>query len=147
MSNHFFQEIIDFESSNEDLVKLYHLKDSGIYKEIVLFLDDFKPEWRKAKELGCWAPEFILGIMEQFENEERSFCEWLSKMYEEIAYSYENTKFSYQLMRDKVEYSQEEAEIENILYDIKEGKLCKSDYEAQLKKYQDLRDNKIYLSF
>lgn len=101
--NH-LEKITDFYHENEDIYQLYELKDSEIYQEIVLFLDDFKHEWRKNKELGSYAPEFILRIIEDFKEGyqeviENSFKEWLVAMFEEFADRYENTKSNFQFAR------------------------------------------------
>jgi hypothetical protein len=123
-----YGEMADYYFENEDLSRLYEMKDDDTYKEIVLFLDDFKPEWRKNKELGNKAPEFILSIIDDFENnfdydenyadedideedadgnEENepilTFKEWLHKMYDHIADQYNFYSGDYDVEIDEVD--------------------------------------------
>jgi hypothetical protein len=60
------KELADFDSSNPELVEVYGLSETAIFKEIVLFLDKYEPEWRKTKQLGWNAPTLFLEVMEEF---------------------------------------------------------------------------------
>lgn len=55
---------------NEEIVQVYEDWGDTIYlKEIVDLLTAYSPEWNKEKELGSWAAEFILDILEETEEE------------------------------------------------------------------------------
>lgn len=120
-----FQEMSDYYMENEYLSDLYDMKDHDIYKEIVLFLDDFRPDWRKNKGLGYYAPEFILNVIEEFEcnfyynNPYRcgeqyelfedpnkpnlAFRNWLKEMYEYIDEMYSSYSNDYNVTIDEVD--------------------------------------------
>lgn len=100
-----YEEMLDDYSTNEDLYHLYDKKDTVIYKEIVLFLNDFNPDWRKNKELGRYAAELIIDTIEELENsfesdgeeentetESTNFKNWLAMIYDNIAQKYNRLK-------------------------------------------------------
>ena len=70
-----FGDLHDHYVDNEELYELYDKKDTLIYKEIVLFMDAFKPDWRKKKELGRRAVDFILDIISEHGDEYSEFRE------------------------------------------------------------------------
>ncbi len=141
------EKITDFYHENEDIYQLYELKDSEIYQEIVLFLNDFNHEWRKNKELGSYAPEFILRIIEDFkegykEENENGFKEWLMAMFEEVADRYENTKSNFQFARAMNESRSFESYYETNQVDNK-----KNDFDSLYSQFQREEDEKSYLFF
>lgn len=144
--NH-LEKITDFYHENEEMYQLYELKDSEIYQEIVLFLNDFKYEWRKNKELGSYAPEFILRIIEDFkegyeEDNENGFKEWLVDMFEEVADRYENTKSNFQFARAMNESHSFES-----YYEANQVDNIKNDFDLLYAKFQKEDDEKSYLLF
>ncbi len=141
------EKITDFYHENEDMCQLYELKDSEIYQEIVLFLNDFNLEWRKNKELGSYAPEFILRIIEDFkegyeEDNENGFKEWLKAMYEEVADRYENTKSNFQFARAMNESHSFES-----YYETNQDDNKKNDFDSLYAQFQREDNEKVYLFF
>lgn len=141
------EKITDFYRENEEMCQLYELKDSEIYQEIVLFLNDFNREWRKNKELGSYAPEFILRIIEDFkegyeEVNENSFKEWLMAMFEEVADRYENTKSNFQFARVMNESHSFET-----YYEANQVDNIKNDFDSLYAQFQRDEDEKFYLFF
>ena len=54
----------------EDLVQVYkEWGDSAYLQELFKVLDSYEPDWNKEKELGSWAAEFILDLLEEQEDE------------------------------------------------------------------------------
>ena len=50
----------------EDLVQVYkEWGDSAYLQELFKVLDSYEPDWNKEKELGSWAAEFLLDILEE----------------------------------------------------------------------------------
>ncbi|MDT8394484.1 MAG: hypothetical protein RQ761_11610 [Bacteroidales bacterium] len=101
--NIFFYRIMDFMEENDDYASLFNnYLDSSIYNEIRSFLDISHPEWRKNKNLGEWAPEFIIQIINTWEDleEEMSTKEWLAEMYSDISSEYNSFCGSYQRYRN-----------------------------------------------
>lgn len=74
----------------EDLVQVYkEWGDSAYLQELFKVLDSYEPDWNKEKELGSWAAEFLLDILEEEEWEEMTpeertdrFNELLDERYE-----------------------------------------------------------------
>lgn len=55
---------------NEDLIQVYRdWGDSEYLQELFEALDKYESDWNKEKELGSWAAEFILDILEDGEGE------------------------------------------------------------------------------
>ena len=55
---------------NEDLIQVYRdWYDTRALKELVNELDRYEPDWNKEKELGSWAAEFILDILQEKEEQ------------------------------------------------------------------------------
>lgn len=55
---------------NEDLVQVYEeWGDSEYLWDFIAVLDKFEPDWNKQKELGSWAAEFILDLLQEQEEE------------------------------------------------------------------------------
>lgn len=85
--------------ANEDLIQLYQdWGDTAYLQEIFAVLDKYEPEWNKEKELGGWAAEFILDILQEEEDEleimdheERMDCftELVNERYEDFRCSHQ----------------------------------------------------------
>jgi hypothetical protein len=93
----FESDPMSYSTAHEDLVNLYmNYKDSEIYKELVLFLNDYNQDWRENRELGYYAAEFclhIIGLCQNgFEDETGSFKSRLQNLYETIGEAYEHFK-------------------------------------------------------
>ncbi len=118
----FCNEMLDFQEGNEDFIRLFeNYLHSEIYLEIKEFLNIAHPNWRKNKELGSWAPEYILQIIDLWSDEEseRPFCQWLTCIYQELDASYFNYKNDFQATRrDELRkiFEQEEGDNFNGIY-------------------------------
>lgn len=63
-----WEKIAEDYSGNEEIIQLYREWGNTPYlNEIFQELSRYEPEWNKEKELGSWAPEFILDILEEAE--------------------------------------------------------------------------------
>ena len=94
----FYSQMMDFEDQNEDFASLYNnYLHSEIYKEIKDFLDIAHPDWRKYKELGHWAPEFVLSVIGMWEDreEDEPVKDWLKNIYEDISSEYHHYHSNY----------------------------------------------------
>ena len=74
----------------EDLVQVY--KEWGD-------LDSYEPDWNKEKELGSWAAEFLLDILEEEEWEEMTPEERTDRFNELLDERYEDFRSSHQFAR------------------------------------------------
>ncbi|MEG1738175.1 MAG: hypothetical protein RR137_08625 [Odoribacter sp.] len=55
---------------NEDLLQVYEEWGDSLYlQELFTVLDKYEPDWNKEKELGSWAAEFILDILQEEKEE------------------------------------------------------------------------------
>lgn len=55
---------------NEDLIQVYReWGETAVFRELLAELDRYEPDWNKEKELGSWAAEFILDILQEEGNE------------------------------------------------------------------------------
>ena len=138
-----YENMVNFYHDNPSMMELYEYRNTDIYREIVLFLNDFNADWRKKKELGEYAADFILRIIKEFEQENDLSVEWLSTIYEEIADRYSTTKSNYQFARMY--------DIESFLHEF-QWRQCLDetqgvDFEEACQKYQKDDDEKICLSF
>lgn len=136
--------MVNFYHENPSMMELYEWRNSKIYKEIILFLNDFNADWRKKKELGEYASEFILRIIEEYENEETEqfFVEWLTLIYREIADRYVITKSNYQFARVMREDTRELIEEYTTDDDFME-----EEFEKAYKKLKKEEDDTICLFF
>lgn len=51
---------------NEDLIQVYQeWGETAVFRELLAELDRYEPDWNKEKELGSWAAEFILDILQE----------------------------------------------------------------------------------
>ncbi len=65
-----WEKIAEDYSNKEEIIQLYQEWGNTPYlSEIFQELSRYEPEWNKEKELGSWAPEFILDILEEAETE------------------------------------------------------------------------------
>ena len=79
-------------TDNEDLIQVYRDWGNSEYlQELFCVLDRYEPDWNKEKELGSWAAEFILDLLQEEEwtdmtKEERMerFDELLDERYEDF---------------------------------------------------------------
>lgn len=77
---------------NEDLIQVYRdWGDSEYLQELFEVLDRYEPDWNKEKELGSWAAEFLLDILQEEEWDEMTkeqrrerFDELLDDRYEDF---------------------------------------------------------------
>ena len=71
---------------NEDLIQVYRdWYDTRALKELVNELDRYEPDWNKEKELGSWAAEFILDILQEKEEQwEEMTTEERKKYFQDI---------------------------------------------------------------
>ena len=55
---------------SEDIIQVYSEWGNSEYlQELFTELDRYEPDWNKEKELGSWAAEFILDLLEEQEEE------------------------------------------------------------------------------
>lgn len=55
---------------NEDLIQVYEEWGNSEYlNDLFTVLDRYEPDWNKQKELGSWAAEFILDLLQEQESE------------------------------------------------------------------------------
>jgi 5'(3')-deoxyribonucleotidase len=143
--DNFYRSMMDFEDENEDYATLYNsYLNTEIYNEIRGFLDIAHPEWRKNKNLGKWAPEFILSIINMWEDreEDETYKDWLKTLYEETDSDYSSYCSDYQSVRSNElerEFQQEFGYVED--YDTYE------EYEEAYKVYKLKNDEEEYWMF
>lgn len=57
-------------AENEEILQVYEdWGETEYLKEVIHVLDAYNPDWNKEKELGSWAAEFILDVLEETEEE------------------------------------------------------------------------------
>ena len=84
----------------EDLVQVYkEWGDSAYLQELFKVLDSYEPDWNKEKELGSWAAEFLLDILEEEEWEEMTPEERTNRFNELLDERYEDFRSSHQFAR------------------------------------------------
>lgn len=96
------QELATNFPDNEDLIQVYRdWYDTQALKDLINELDRYEPDWNKEKELGSWAAEFILDILQEKEEEwENMTTEERKKYFEEILDErYEDFHCSHQFAR------------------------------------------------
>lgn len=89
-------------AGNEDILQLYEdWGDSEELKEVFEVLDAYCPEWNKEKELGSWAAEFLLDLLEEAEEtlEETTVKEREDFFREMIEERYEDFRNGHQFAR------------------------------------------------
>lgn len=96
---------------NEDLIQVY--KDWGgteVLHDLLDELEHYEPDWNKEKELGSWASEFILDILQEEDWEEMSGEERKKRFEELLDERYEDFRCGHQFAR-----------VNNITLHIQEG--------------------------
>ena len=96
---------------NEDLLQVY--RDWGgtdVLHDLLDELDRYDPDWNKEKELGSWASEFILDILQEEDWEEMPGEERKKRFGELLDERYEDFRCGHQFAR-----------VNNITLDIEEG--------------------------
>lgn len=87
---------------NEDMIQVYQdWSDSAYLQELFTALDRYEPDWNKEKELGSWAAEFILDILQEEEGEWKNMTEEerAERMDELLDERYEDFRSGHQFAR------------------------------------------------
>ena len=157
----FMQSMADFGSDNAELCRVYELSDTAIFKEIVVFLDSYEPEWRKSKQLGFNAPTLFLEVIEEFyqiyrvdfdrdfvadnAKTKRAYKKALKNLHQTIEDKYYGLTAVYDISTEEIKEAFEEL--------VEQG-LASHDDEDYLEKRRDLyhklyaeRGEEIYMSF
>jgi hypothetical protein len=146
-----YEDMDDFYEDNPDLVELLNYETSEAFIEIVKFLDKFKPEWRKNKELGGNAPEFILSVInengakyifDKDDDESISREEWVARIHEDIKEGYEYAHCSFQIARtysNQIKSLIEEYTINGVFFE--------EEYNQAYAKFKEKDDERVYLDF
>ena len=80
------EEIAIAYPDNEEIVQVYRDWGDTVYlQELFAVLDRYEPSWNKERELGSWAAEFILDVLEE-ENGEIIVTNLLSRSFPIIRY-------------------------------------------------------------
>ncbi|MER0441571.1 hypothetical protein [Emticicia sp. W12TSBA100-4] len=141
-----YENMVNFYHDNPSIMELYEYRNTDIYREIVLFLNDFNADWRKKKELGEYAADFILRIIKEFEEEKEDenlpFVQWLTNIYEEIADRYASTKSNYQFARAMSQ------DIKSLMEECTtDDDFLEDEFEKAYEKYKKEDDETVYLFF
>ncbi len=84
----------------EDLIQLYRdWGDSAVLQELFKALDAYEPDWNKEKELGSWAAEFILDLLQEEEWENMTPAERTARFEELLEERYEDFRCGHQFAR------------------------------------------------
>lgn len=87
---------------SEDLMQVYEDWGNSEYlEELFTVLDNYEPDWNKEKELGSWAAEFILDLLQEEEVELQGMTkeERLAYFDELLEERYEDFRSSHQFAR------------------------------------------------
>lgn len=92
-----FEELAIAYPDNEDLIQVYQEWGETEYlQELFAVLDHYEPDWNKEKELGSWAAEFVLDLLQEEEwgnmtKQERRerFDDLLDERYEDFRCSHQ----------------------------------------------------------
>lgn len=98
---------------NEDLIQVYQdWGETEYLQELFTVLDNYEKDWNKEKELGSWAAEFILDLLQEEEGEWENMTheERIERMDELLDERYEDFRSSHQFAR-----------INNINFYLQEG--------------------------
>ena len=70
MNNEVLERLKEEYGEDDDLIQLYEdWGDTPYLHEIYRILDEHSSDWVLERELGSWAAEFILGILQEHEEE------------------------------------------------------------------------------
>ena len=97
-----WKEILASYPENEDMIFLYEEWGETPYlRELFTLLSEYQPDWNKEKELGSWAAEFILDLLEETEAElgEMEAEARLEQFKEMIEERYDDFRNSHQFVR------------------------------------------------
>lgn len=141
------ENMVDFYHDNPSMMELYEYRNSEVYREIVLFLNDFNADWRKKKELGEYAAGFVLEVVKEFEDKNQPFIYWLTMIYEEIADRYSTTKSNYQFARTMAEQYEMERFLDEYQWKKYAKKIQVADFDTEYEKYKKDDDETVCLSF
>lgn len=84
----------------ENLIQVYRDWGNSEYlKELEQALDQYEPDWNKEKELGSWAADFILDILQEENWEEMNRNQRLERFNELLDERYEDFRNSHQFAR------------------------------------------------
>lgn len=117
---------------NEDLLQAYReWGETVVFRELLAELDRYEPDWNKEKELGSWAAEFILDILQVEEDEWENMSpeNRQARLKELLDERYEDFRCSHQFAR-----------MNNITLHIQEGEdldaiLAETDEKVMFPKY------------
>lgn len=102
MDNVDLEEIAIAYPDNEEIVQVYRDWGDTVYlQELFAVLDRYEPSWNKERELGSWAAEFILDVLEE-ENgewEDMSPEERRQRLEELVEERYEDFRSGHQFAR------------------------------------------------
>ena len=102
MNNEVLERLKEEYGEEEDLIQLYdEWGDTPYLQEIYRILDEHSADWVLERELGSWAAEFILDILQEHEEELEgmSEAEWITLFKEEIEERYSDFKSCHQFAR------------------------------------------------
>ena len=103
MNNVDLEEIAIAYPDNEEIVQVYRDWGDTVYlQELFAVLDRYEPSWNKERELGSWAAEFILDVLEE-ENgewEDMSPEERRQRLEELVEERYEDCRNGHQFARE-----------------------------------------------
>lgn len=87
---------------NEDLIQVYQdWSETPYLQELFVVLDRYEPDWNKEKELGSWAAEFILDLLQEEEGEWENMTreERIARFDELLDERYEDFRSGHQFAR------------------------------------------------
>ena len=133
-------------ADNEEILQVYEdWGNSGYLQEVFRLLNEFNPDWNKEKELGSWAAEFILDMLEEAEDQEEK--------HQYITIIEDNNKLLLQLISDILDLSKIEAGTFDIIPErVNAKQLCNDLFQAMQMKTSPqvelrLKDNLPELTF
>lgn len=95
-------ELLAGHADNEEILQVYKdWGDTNYLKEVLKVLGQYNPDWNKEKELGSWAAEFILDLLEETEEEFEELGEVgrLARFEELVEERYEDFRSGHQFAR------------------------------------------------
>lgn len=89
-------------AENEEILQVYEdWGDTEYLKEVINGLNSYRPDWNKEKELGSWAAEFVLDLLEETEEEAEELGKEgrIERFREMIEERYDDFRSSHQFAR------------------------------------------------